>query len=71
MRKLDVQAIAPRAGRVCLDGWAGRSSVPVEVIGETAKRYSVRFLEATTLPHLRDARVGDVKLVPKYSVVLK
>jgi hypothetical protein len=61
----------PKRARLCLDGWAGRSSVAVEVIGETAKRYRVRFLEATTLPHLASAEIGDVKLVPKYSVVIK
>lgn len=60
----------PKPGRLCLDGWAGRSSVPVEIVGETAKRYRVRFLEATKLPHQREALRGSVMFVPKYAVVL-
>lgn len=60
----------PKPARLCLDGWAGRSSVAVEVTGETEKRYRVRFLEATRLPHQREALVGSVMLVPKYAVVL-
>lgn len=60
-----------RPGRLCLDGWAGRSYVPVEVTGETEKRYRVRFLEATKIRHTGEVAAGEVKLVPKYSVVLK
>jgi len=65
------KAAEMRRAVVCLDGWAGRRSVPVEVVGETPKRYLVRFLEATTLPHVGAAAIGEERLVPKYSVVLK
>ena len=45
------------------DGWAGRTQTPVMVIGETPKRYRVRWLQGS---YRRAA--GDVTLVPKYAV---
>jgi hypothetical protein len=45
--------------------------VPVEIVGETEKRFRVRFLEAATLPHRGPVEVGDVKWVPKHDVVSK
>lgn len=51
-----------------LDGWMGRTSHPVEVIGETPTRYRVRLLEDTRLPGRRRGAKGDVVLVPKHAV---
>lgn len=57
-------------GILHLDDWAGRRRVPVEVVGETPKRYRVRVLEDCGLPSRRRARSGDVVLVPRYAVTL-
>ncbi|NLE94386.1 MAG: hypothetical protein GX600_01705 [Dehalococcoidia bacterium] len=52
-----------------IDGWAGRTSAPVEVVGETPKRYRVRLLQDTRLPgRYRRGAKGDVVLVPRYAV---
>ncbi len=52
-----------------IDGWAGRTSHPIEVIGETPTRYRVRLIEDTRLPgRYRQGAKGDVVLVPKYAV---
>lgn len=58
-----------RRGELLLDGWAGRRAYPVDVIGETPKRYRVRLLEDMPLPG-RNQRgaAGDVRLVPKHAV---
>lgn len=71
MKKSEVKQMEPKAARMCLDGWSGRSSVSVEVTGETNKYYRVRFLEATRLPHASAAEIGDERIVPKYSVVFR
>lgn len=60
-----------RLARLCLDDCSARKSVPVEIVGETEKRFRVRFLEAATLPHRGPVEVGDVKWVPKHDVVSK
>lgn len=52
-----------RAAHVHLDSWAGRSRVPVQVVGETAKRYRVVWQQSA----LR-WREGQVSLVPKEAV---
>jgi hypothetical protein len=51
-----------------LDGWAGRERIPVEIVGETPKRYRVKLLEAARLPGNRPHDAGDVVLVPRYAV---
>jgi len=52
-----------------LDGWAGRTHWPVEVVGETPTRYRVRLLQDTRLPgRWREGHAGDVVLVPKYAI---
>lgn len=51
-----------------LDGWAGRERVPVEIVGETPKRYRVRLLAECRLPSRRRGKAGDVVLVPRYAV---
>ncbi len=54
---------------LALDSWAGRTEHPVEIVGETPKRYRVRILEDwLILPSKRVAERGDVVLVPKYAV---
>ena len=54
---------------LALDSWAGRTEHPVEIVGETPKRYRVRILEDWLgLPSRRVASRGDVVLVPKYAV---
>jgi len=54
-----------------MDGWAGRTRHPVEVIGETPTRYRVRLLEDMRLPgRWRYGKAGDIILVPKYAIRL-
>jgi len=58
-----------KTGVICVDGWAGRREYPVEIVGETPKRYRVKVLSDARLPRgIRHA--GDVVLVPKTSVRL-
>lgn len=56
---------------VAVDGWAGRSEIPVIIIGETPKRYRVR-LDSDKPEKLAGRNVwrqpGEVFLVPKYAV---
>lgn len=57
---------------LCMDGWAGFHKEPVEIVGETPKRYRVRLLADCRLPgRLRFGKKGDVVLVPKYAVTDK
>lgn len=59
----------PKTAHIWLDGWAGRCSYPVLVVGETPKRYRVQLTMHQPLPgRARVGNVGDVVLVPKYSV---
>jgi hypothetical protein len=51
-----------------LNSWAGRECIPVEIVGETPKRYRVKLLEAARLPGNRQHAAGDVVLVPRYAV---
>jgi len=54
--------------RLMLDGWGGRSEHPVEIVGETPKKYRVRLLGYVRLPGGREGKKGDVVLVPKHAV---
>lgn len=58
----------PFDGVLRLDGWAGRTDVPVQVVGETSKRYRIKLMHDTRLPGRREGRAGDVVLVPKYAI---
>lgn len=52
-----------------IDSWAGRSRHPVEIVGETPKKYRVKLLEKARLPGKR-CESGDIVLVPKTAVKL-
>lgn len=56
-----------------LDSWAGRSYHPVEILGETPKKYRVRILspDGVRLPRYRYAALGDVVLVPKTAITYR
>jgi hypothetical protein len=57
---------------LCITGWWGDHKEPVELIGETPKRYRVRLLADCRLPgRNRQGKVGDVVLVPRYAVTEK
>lgn len=51
-----------------LDSWAGRREVPIEVLGETPKRYRVRLLSDAMLPRRGHIQAGEIVLVPKHAV---
>mgnify|MGYP000893478069 CR=1 FL=1 len=57
----------PRWACVCLDSWAGRQEITVQVVGETAKRYRIRAVVPTKLPR-RVLEKGEETLVPKRAV---
>jgi hypothetical protein len=52
-----------RRGRVHVESWAGRGTIPVLVLEATPKRYRVRWLESK-LGKTEGARA----LVPRYAV---
>jgi hypothetical protein len=55
-----------------LDGWSGHTCTPVEIVGETYKRFRIRATQEMRLPgRMRWLRPGDTTLVPKYSVTDK
>lgn len=56
------------AAYLVLDSWAGRERIPVEVVGETPKRYRVRLLADALLPSRRHVKAGETVLVPRYAV---
>ena len=56
----------PAKGRVRFQSWAGIRSVPVTVLGETPKRYRVRYEEAMGGNY--SGAAGAIRLVPKYAV---
>jgi hypothetical protein len=63
----DVKAIA--RGMLVLEGWAGRTKTPVEIIGVTPKRYRIRAVTRTRLGgRSRWLDVGDTALVPRHAV---
>jgi len=57
-----------RPAIVAMDSWAGRTEEPVTVIGETPKRYRVRFHRRGFVGGNRRHEAGEVGLVPKYAV---
>ncbi len=54
--------------RIHLDGWAGRTTQVVEVIGETPMRYRIKAITDTRLAGRRSLAAGSVGLVPKHAV---
>jgi len=57
--------VRPRV--VCVETWAGRREYPVEIVGETPRRYRIRAQGEMLLPRRRLC-AGDVALVPKSAV---
>ena len=54
---------------LCMNGWEGFTKEPVEIVGETPKRYRVKLLKDCRLPgRNRRGERGDIVLVPKYAV---
>ena len=53
---------------VVVDTWCGRMECPIDVFGETPKRYRAKFLKEFYLPGGRHLHPGDVALVPKTAV---
>ena len=45
--------------------------IPLEIIGETPKKYRVIFLVDCYLPRYRKKHAGDIGLVPKTAVRVK
>lgn len=62
-----MSAIDGRPGTVALETWAGRSLHRVTVLGETPKRYRVRY-EEDAPGYAGYRRRGTVHLVPKHAV---
>lgn len=61
-----------RYGTLHLDGYSGRSSTRVEIIGETPKRYRVRAITQTrTAGRLVYLEPGQVALVPKRAITVE
>jgi hypothetical protein len=60
--------MAERAATLHLNSWAGRSRHRVTVIGETAKRYRIRWDDT---PALQRWQTGQVYLVPKYAITFE
>lgn len=58
----------PQTTYLALDGWAGIRHIPVEILGETPKRYRVRLCNDARLPGGREKKKGDVVLVPKTAI---
>ena len=59
-------------GTLHLDGYSGRSSTRVEIVGETPKRYRVRAITQTrTAGRLVYLEPGQVALVPKHAITLE
>lgn len=60
-----------RPALLCLGGWHGRSETPVEVVGETPKRYRIACPPGTMTVRLAGQRylqAGQTALVPKYAI---
>jgi hypothetical protein len=61
-----------RYGTLHLDGYSGRSSTRVEIVGETPKRYRVRAITQTrTAGRLVYLEPGQIALVPKQAITLE
>lgn len=58
-----------RRAVICLDGWAGRTEHPCQIVGETKHRYRVKVDKPENLPDwLRKQTI--TQLVPKHAVRL-
>jgi len=56
-------------GLLLLEGWAGRTETPVEVVGQTEKKYRIRAITETRLAgRYRWLAAGETTLVPKHAV---
>ncbi len=64
-----VSVNAERPAIMHLESWAGRVRLRVTVIGETPKRYRVRFEEERTFNWC--GRKGETGLVPKYAITFE
>ena len=54
---------------LCLNGWEGRTETPVEIVGETSKRYRIRASKRVKLAgRNRWLEIGQTALVTKYAV---
>lgn len=58
----------PQTTYLALQGWGGLLLYPVEILGETPKRYRVRLCDDARLPGGRKKKKGDVVLVPKTAI---
>lgn len=55
--------------KLCCNSWAGYSEHPVELVGETPKRYRIRAINRTKLGgRCRWLARGEIALVPKRAV---
>lgn len=73
---IEVNSIAARRGWLVLDGWAGRTAQPVDVIADATRngqrRYLIRAFAPTKLAGRgRYLDVGDVALVPVRAVTFE
>lgn len=54
---------------LCLNSYAGRTETPVEIVGETQKRYRIRASKRVKLAgRNRWLEIGQTALVPKTAV---
>jgi len=63
---METSSPTPRRGWVHLDGWAGRSKHPVEILAVTRRGYKVRLLESA----YRHA-AGKILYPPRWAVTLE
>lgn len=54
-----------------LDGWEGRTQQPVEIVGQTPKRFRIRAGRRTRLAGRRYLGPDDEALVPRYAVTVE
>lgn len=60
-----------RRGVLMMDGWAGRTDTPVEIVGETPKRFRITPTDDKPVKlagRSRWLRPGQTALVPKHAV---
>jgi hypothetical protein len=51
---------------IATQGWSGLDYIPVDVVGETPKRFRVKLLKDCRLPgRYRNGKKGQLILVPK------
>lgn len=66
--------VYPCAGKLCLDGWHGRSYEAVVVTGETPERYRITAPPNTVVRLAGRSRTlapGQVALVPKHAITFE